>query len=533
MSKSNSISTLKKAGRLYRTVRHLKAGQVWYRLYYGVRSRWRSWTGGNAFWPTHKEPIRPDVQFPGFSEQSYNGKNTFRFLNQAKDFSAEIDWNFMEYGMLWNYNLQYFDFLNQPEVETEEKLEPMRDFMDRKDRIRYADDPYPVSLRCLNWIKFLTGNNISDAPIERILYRDCYLLLDHLEYHLLGNHLWENGCALLAGGIYFDDSTLLKKARQILERQLPEQVLSDGGHFERSPMYHQLLLYRLLDCYNMLSAYPENDESLEELIKNTAAEMLAWLAGVTFKDGTIPHVNDATKGIAPTTEQLNDYAQKLGIKKEGTILGESGYRMIRASGYELFVDVGDVGPDYIPGHAHSDTFSFLLNKAGKPIIVDTGLSTYEEGERRMKERSTSAHNTVMINGEEQTEAWKAFRVGRRAHIIEREETENRITAAHDGYAHRGIIHRRSFHSTDDAIEIKDQIESDEEINSTAYIHFHPAVALKKEEGRVSVDNITISFTGCDRIELKSYQYAAAYNRLEPAKMVEITFGKKLVTVIKL
>jgi uncharacterized heparinase superfamily protein len=209
--------------------------------------------------------------------------------------------------------------------------------------------------------------------------------------------------------------------------------------------------------------------------------------------------------------------------------------MILTPVYEIFIDAGNVCPDYIPGHAHSDTFSFLLNKAGKPLIVDTGLSTYEEGRRRMGERSTAAHNTVMVNGEEQTEVWKAFRVGRRAHIIEREETDNRIMAAHNGYAHRGIIHRRTFHSMDDSIEIKDQVESEsnEEVKATAFIHFHPSVSPDIKEGTVEAGDIAIEFSGHHSLKLKSYRYAAGYNRLESAEMIEIMFGKNLETVIRL
>ncbi len=55
-------------------------------------------------------------------------------------------------------------------------------------------------------------------------------------------------------------------------------------------------------------------------------------------------------------------------------------------------------PSYQPGHAHADTFNFVLNIHNEPLIVDTGISTYEANETRLKERGTAAHNTVTVSG---------------------------------------------------------------------------------------------------------------------------------------
>ena len=60
------------------------------------------------------------------------------------------------------------------------------------------------------------------------------------------------------------------------------------------------------------------------------------------------------------------------------------------------MDIGKIGPDYQPGHAHADTFTFCLYFKNTPIVVDTGTSTYNIGKRRDKERSTMVHNTVLL-----------------------------------------------------------------------------------------------------------------------------------------
>ena len=86
---------------------------------------------------------------------------------------------------------------------------------------------------------------------------------------------------------------------------------------------------------------------------------------MTFEDGNIPMLNDATSEIAPSSSKLFLYAKALKIHWLPTILSDSGYRKFKTDKCECVVDVGNIGPDYIPGHAHADTFNFVLQVAGK------------------------------------------------------------------------------------------------------------------------------------------------------------------------
>ena len=92
------------------------------------------------------------------------------------------------------------------------------------------------------------------VAIRASLYAQYMRLLDNIEYHLMGNHLLENGFSLLFGGVYFGDARFCRKAEEILREELAEQILPDGGHYERSPMYHQIILGRVLDCINLLKS---------------------------------------------------------------------------------------------------------------------------------------------------------------------------------------------------------------------------------------------------------------------------------------
>jgi len=125
--------------------------------------------------------------------------------------------------------------------------------------------------------------------------------------------------------------------------------------------------------------------------------MLGWLHHITYSSGDIPLLNDSANNIAPSTKQLNDYAKILNINARYQPLKESGYRKIKGTHYEMIVDVGNIGPDYIPGHVHADTFNYELYINNKPFIVDTGLSTYEVNKRRQLERSTTSHNAVLVD----------------------------------------------------------------------------------------------------------------------------------------
>jgi len=184
---------------------------------------------------------------------------------------------------------------------------------------------------------------------------------------------------------------------KILESPLTEQVFPDSAHFQLSPMYHNILLCRLLDCYNLVKNNERHQPSVKMQLANTVSIMYGWLLQMSFKDGSLAKLGDSADGIAPVKKDIDAYIQRLAITGTVIPLKESGYRKINGDNYEMIADIGHVGPSYIPGHAHSDTLSFILNISGKPFLIDTGISTYEKHERRNYERSSFAHNTVGIN----------------------------------------------------------------------------------------------------------------------------------------
>src|SRR5690606_33541669 len=96
------------------------------------------------------------------------------------------------------------------------------------------------------------------------------------------------------------------------------------------------------------------------------------------------------------------------------LLGASGYARVLEGELALFVDVAAVGPDHLPGHAHADTLSMELSLFGQRVLVNSGTPLYAAGSERLRIRSTEAHNTLVVAGENSSEVWDSFRVARRA-----------------------------------------------------------------------------------------------------------------------
>ena len=395
--------------RYYYTLRHLKPIQIRYQIYYRLRKKWRTHYKIKYHLSSQKDGY--PLNFTQWIDKTISFQNnTFTFLNQTKTFSnSGINWNEKQYGLLWAYNLNYMDYLLQHGLKKKEGIKLIKDFINNLPSNGTGLDAYPISLRGINWIKFLSKNRIKDQETNHSLYAQYKILADNIEYHLLGNHLLENGFSLLFGAFYFKDFNLYKKAKQILENELVEQILEDGGHFELSPMYHRIILDRLLDSINLLQNNErfENQEQLLTLFHEKARKMLGWLWYMTFQNGDTPHFNDSANGIAPSASKLFEYAIHLNIKhKSSNIkLSDSGYRRYTGNNYECIVDAGPVGSDYIPGHAHADMLSFVLYVDGEPLIIDPGISTYEKNDQRQLERSTVFHNTVVIDEKNQSDVW--------------------------------------------------------------------------------------------------------------------------------
>jgi hypothetical protein len=259
-------------------------------------------------------------------------------------------------------------------------------------RVGSAWHPYVVSTRIGNWVAALSLEpELATAHLGESLLRQLKYLQRNVEDDILGNHVIRNARALILGGLSVGDPGAVAQGRRLLQRELPEQVLADGGHYERSPAYHRLVLRDLLEVQRFA---PVQDE---------IERMLDFAAGSSRPDGAPALFNDGGLDIAPDID--------LPVPPHGlSIFPATGYVFVRTERVWLAFDCGAPSPPFLPAHAHADALSFQLWIDGCPAVIDPGTSTYEPGQTRRWERGTESHATVAIDGD-QFEIWGAFRSG--------------------------------------------------------------------------------------------------------------------------
>ncbi|WLT31315.1 alginate lyase family protein [Geothrix sp. PMB-07] len=425
--------------------------------------------------------------------------NRFRFLNQEMELSCKEDWQSERMSKLWTYNLHYFDDLNADSAHDRIAWHSeliRRWIRDNPPAHGVGWEPYPLSLRIINWIKWaFAGGSLEPAARQSLAIQTRHLR-KRLEYHLLGNHLFANAKALVFAGCFFEGEEAenwLRCGMRILERQIPEQVLADGGHFERSTMYHALAFEDMLDLANLAKVFPlsfrpwaAQVSGWPEVIQN----MGSWLKAMCHPDQEIGFFNDAALGIAPPTCELLAYASRLGFdwpedRRAVVHLEPSGYVRACIGDAMLLIDVAPVGPDYLPGHAHADTLSFEFSLFGQRILVNSGTSRYGLGSEREAERGTGAHSTVQIDGRNSSEVWGGFRVARRAYPSGvRVHSENEaivIEASHTGYhwLPGRPVHRRRWVLGKGKLEVHDTVSGGFS-EAISRMYFHPVVGLTLE-----------------------------------------------------
>ncbi len=501
------------------TVRYLKfiqiAGRIWFR-FYKPKPDFSSAPPLRELSGEWVEPI--------LKTKSRLSLTTFRFLNQENECNTAIDWNNEHYDKLWLYNLHYFDYINVSSGSSslgEVKIGKIetRDLMDRWIIENPAPmgngwESYPLSLRIVNWIKWhLAGGYLSQTQLDSLAIQVRYLN-KRLEYHLLGNHLLANAKSLIYAGLFFDGREAecwLIKGVEIYSLQLKEQILPDGGHFERSPMYHSIMLEDLLDIWNFVRSYKYystggiNEFRLEQRnvfndidLPKVINEMLKWLSAMCHPDGKIALFNDAAFEIAPTLKELNEYALRLDLLRisiggrESKCLTESGYARLQKADVVVIADVGSVGPSYQPGHAHASTLSFEMSQRCQRIFVDSGTSCYGTSSERLRQRKSASHNTVLVDGEDSSEVWSGHRVARRASVsgVRLDETGAccLLKAEHDGYSRLPGVTTlsRQWLLSENELKLSDRISGSGVHQIEVAFHLHPDLRVEINESDIIV-----------------------------------------------
>lgn len=364
-----------------------------------------------------------------------------------------------------------------------------------------AWDPYPTSYRIRYWILAMHLWQWNDEKILNSLAVQTKYLSKSLEYHLKANHLIQNLCGLIVSSATLFPSELPNWLRQ-LEAELQEQILEDGGHYERSPMYH---LHVFLDLLSVLAILREPPEFLKE----ATSKMFSFLENITLSDGDTPLFGDTVHGHLPASEKVLRVAEKYIPTKKQKMLPNgslsfpsSGYYVYRNGSnpqFEIVMRAGEAGPSFQLAHAHCDQLSYEFLIESQRFVVDSGMHGYGGSPFRSFQRSTRAHNTVYIEGEEQLECWSTFRVARRGKILWtlwKPYKEGQLFGGKYQYFNGTIHYRALFILPQEGFLCWDWVKTHQQKPIYNLLHLYPSIEVKIMNSFV--------FLQCDKIKVPLY-----------------------------
>lgn len=486
--------------RYARTLRHLKPWQVVGRVVAPLRRRW-------AVRRVPEPPSAlaaqgaPKTDFPAhdpWNSREAVRRGCFCFLNDKADLGRPVDWPAPSRSLLWRFNLHYFQYLHL--LAPDEQVALCREWVARNPVGEGVGwHPYPTALRIVNWCRA----GLTAPDLLASLYRQAAYLYRNLETHVCGNHLLENARALVLAGRHLrgqgEANRWLERGLAIYRAETEEQILADGFHFERSPMYHALVLEGYLDVLNVLPV----DHPAWEPLADTTRQMTDALVAVTHPDGGLALFNDTTHEIAPPPQKLRNYAARvLDYAPQPTAsFPEAGYFIHSDADVWLMLDAGPGGPPHLMAHAHADCFSYELSVEGRRFVVDTGVYEYAAGPMRRHVRSTAAHNTVQVDGTDQMECWDSFRVAGRAapHDVRWEPSDYGVHFEGTFSGYRRLIGDRIRHTrrlrvdhAARAVEVTDEVTGRGRHRIESRVHLHPAVHLEKAGSTLRLEREGVS-----------------------------------------
>lgn len=351
----------------------------------------------------------------------------------------------------------------------------------------------------------LVGDRLSISTrqrIEEILRSHAYWISRYpSRFSSANNHLIAEAAALYLIGTtcpFVKNAERLKMhAEAVLVREAQLQILADGVAAEQSPTYGALTSELLLLCSFVAK---RRGASMPDIVARRLAAFAEWIFWLAEPSGIVPAIGDDDEGRVLTLGQDEPgYATSVAAAIAGfTGHGDrvppytptlrntlappvvpapapTGTRRFPQGGYTvhrvaasicpaatLVIDHAPLGYLAIAAHGHADALSFTLAVDGKPLFVDPGTYLYHSGYQwRDWFRNTRAHNTVSVEGAEQSIISGAFNWSHKARTrLDRLEnaSDTLVLASHDGYEGRfGVRHVRRFTFTDSELVLHDAL----------------------------------------------------------------------------
>lgn len=409
--------------------------------------------------------------------------------------------------------------------------------------------PLELAIRLINWvwaIELIRPAEVIDETLGRRISESAYRHLweisrKYSRYSSANNHLIGEAAGVFIGATYFswlrNAAAWRLAARRILIDEIVNQTHADGGNREQATGYQLFVMQfftlagvvgrrtgrdfpasywdRLERMYEFIGAMLEGgpmplwgdcDDGYVLDLGEDRHDPREWLAvGATVFNRA--DLADAAGGFTSTTLALfgepaavkvSRMAESHATRAQSRAFSKTGVYLLQgssdAAGPTLSVtfDAAELGFGSIAAHGHADALSFTLRINGAEFVVDPGTFDYFTYPNwRNHFRSTAAHNTIEIDGLNQSELLGSFLWGRRAttRLIEwsTDNSRTRVVAEHDGYRRlpRPAIHRRSIElDTEGAsVEIVDEIIGNGGHGVRQYFHFAPECRVFKESQR--------------------------------------------------
>lgn len=309
--------------------------------------------------------------------------NTFLFLAEERRFPLDLDWHVTEASHLWRYHLHYFGYVRELMLadaiggrDGAIQFQRLTASWIAGNRAVRGDGwhPYTLSLRIVNWLKaaaFWEDQLVQPADWRRdfsaSLRDQAEHLLLQLEHDVRGNHLFENGRALVWLGLVTGGSDArrwLERGLQILAHEVPAQLLADGCHFERCPGYHFSVLLSLVE---LGSLFELQGSPVPSWLEVAVRQMRGFGAAILLPDGTYPLLKDSARDqVAIGPAAVLDCA--------GRWLDCSAAGSSRAGALRTILYFGRSGPVHVPPPMLSTTSGYCISRTADEAVVFDGVS---------------------------------------------------------------------------------------------------------------------------------------------------------------
>lgn len=283
----------------------------------------------------------------------------------------------------------------------------------------------------------------------RLVKRHAQLIEKRLSLHSsAGNHTLAEAAGLVYAGTLFSEFPHAARWRSLgvslLEQEAGRQILPYGGGAEQAFGY----LKFSVDLFGLTAALlSHQNQPIPLSLQQAHRRGGQFLKSVADPEGRVPPIGDGdnSRALSPWLHFASG-----GDPKEGLIsFDESGYSLVRSGDSLLLFDHGPLGMAPLCGHGHADALSMTLRVGPRPLLIDPGTFSYADPQWRAYFRGTAAHNTVVVDRQDQAFQDAPFIWSKpfQAMCVYQERLSDggvRLLAFHTGYARLGVTHWRAL-----------------------------------------------------------------------------------------